>query len=159
MVNVGLFDPYDVTVVLMANGNRANGGLRSRFRRTDATIASGKTKVIDIAMEYDGLSDYPVNSRNLLACLNAYLGYLTIHGGSMKKVDFDTAVRGLGVEYGSTTYVSVPHPSGMIPLVRLFLGLRFVPKRWRSRLRTSIESRVEVGYDRSRIGQDVKFRH
>jgi len=161
MINLGLFDPYNVVVVLMANGNRANGGFRSRFRKINATIADGKTPVIDIAKEYDGLSDYPVDSRNFLACANAVIGYLTSHGGSMKTVDFDKAVREYGEVCDNTVYITVPHPSGTVPLNRLLLalGLRFMPERWQNRLIDMIETRVNTGYYcPSKIGQDVKFR-
>jgi hypothetical protein len=88
----GLPPPDQVTFVLAANPNRPNGGLFERpgifgpFRIPilDATVGipaptDTGVRTTDIAIQYDGVSDFPEYPINLLADANAIAGLLFIH--------------------------------------------------------------------------------
>ncbi len=147
-------DKDRLSFVLIANPNRPNGGIIERPVRfggipvaditfgpptpTDTGIAT-----TDIAMQYDGISDFPAYPLNPLAVSNALLGTLLIHpsylqpkgngaGGEPKP---GAAVYGYRdpAEYvaqqdcdrhpencqtlGDTTYVTIPNPEATLPLL------------------------------------------
>ena len=84
--------PPDVTFLLLGSGNRPDGGFLERFaglvipgatgfdfngaEPTDAGIAT-----IDIANQYDGNADFPQYPVNVVADLNALLGFIYQHAG------------------------------------------------------------------------------
>jgi PE-PPE domain len=84
--------PPDVTFLLLGSGNRPDGGFLERFaglvipgatgfdfngaEPTDAGIPT-----IDIANQYDGNADFPQYPINLVADLNAVLGFVYQHAG------------------------------------------------------------------------------
>jgi hypothetical protein len=84
--------PPDVTFLLLGSGNRPDGGFLERFaglvipgatgfdfngaEPTDAGIAT-----IDIANQYDGNADFPQYPVNVVADLNAVLGFVYQHAG------------------------------------------------------------------------------
>jgi hypothetical protein len=84
--------PPDVTFLLLGSGNRPDGGFLERFsglvipgatgfdfngaEPTDAGIPT-----IDIANQYDGNADFPQYPINLVADLNAVLGFIYQHAG------------------------------------------------------------------------------
>ncbi|MGO8966900.1 PE-PPE domain-containing protein [Mycobacterium sp.] len=84
--------PHDVTFLLLGSGNRPDGGFLERFsglvipgatgfdfngaEPTDAGIPT-----IDIANQYDGNADFPEYPINVVADLNALLGFIYQHAG------------------------------------------------------------------------------
>jgi hypothetical protein len=84
--------PPDVTFLLLGSGNRPDGGFLERFaglvipgatgfdfngaEPTDAGIPT-----IDIANQYDGNADFPQYPVNVVADLNAVLGFIYQHAG------------------------------------------------------------------------------
>jgi hypothetical protein len=84
--------PPDVTFLLLGSGNRPDGGFLERFaglvipgatgfdfngaEPTDAGITT-----IDIANQYDGNADFPQYPINVVADLNAVLGFVYQHAG------------------------------------------------------------------------------
>ncbi|WP_428339638.1 PE-PPE domain-containing protein [Mycobacterium sp.] len=84
--------PPDVTFLLLGSGNRPDGGFLERFaglvipgatgfdfngaESTDAGITT-----IDIANQYDGNADFPQYPINVMADLNAVLGFIYQHAG------------------------------------------------------------------------------
>jgi hypothetical protein len=88
----GLPPLNQVTLVMAANPNRPNGGLFMRpgifgpfnIPILDATVGipaptDTGVKTTDIAIQYDGVSDFPEYPINLLADVNALAGLLFIH--------------------------------------------------------------------------------
>ncbi|TLF69446.1 PE-PPE domain-containing protein [Nocardia asteroides NBRC 15531] len=147
-------DKDRLAFVLIANPNRPNGGIIERPVRfggipvaditfgpptpTDTGIATR-----DIAMQYDGISDFPAYPLNVLADANALLGTLLIHpsylqpkgNGAGSEPKAGAAIYGYRdpAEYiaqqdcatypehcqthGDTTYVTIPNPDGTLPLL------------------------------------------
>lgn len=147
-------DKARLSFVLIANPNRPDGGIIERPVRfggipvadvtfgpptpTDTGIAT-----TDIAMQYDGISDFPAYPLNVLADANALLGTLLIHpsylqpkgdgaGGAPKPgaaiygyPDQDVYVAQQDCarypahcqRHGDTTYVTIPNPEGTLPLL------------------------------------------
>lgn len=147
-------DKNRLTFVLIANPNRPNGGIIERPVRfgeipvadisfgpptpTDTGIAT-----TDIAMQYDGISDFPAYPLNVLADANALLGTLLIHpsylqpkgNGAGSEPKAGAAIYGYRDpadyiaqqncdEYpencqihGDTLYKTIPSPEGTVPLL------------------------------------------
>lgn len=84
--------PPEVTFLLLGSGNRPNGGFLERF---DGLVIPGATgfdfngaeptdagiTTIDIANQYDGNADFPQYPINVVADLNALLGFIYQHAG------------------------------------------------------------------------------
>ena len=84
--------PPEVTFLLLGSGNRPNGGF---LERVDGLVIPGATgfdfngaeptdagiTTIDIANQYDGNADFPQYSINVVADLNALLGFIYQHAG------------------------------------------------------------------------------
>lgn len=82
----------EVTFLLLGSGNRPNGGFLERF---DGLVIPGATgfdfngaeptdagiTTIDIANQYDGNADFPQYPINVVADLNALLGFIYQHAG------------------------------------------------------------------------------
>ncbi|MFD5177902.1 PE-PPE domain-containing protein [Nocardia sp. NPDC058379] len=143
-----------LTFVLIANPNRPNGGIIERPVRfgeipvadisfgpptpTDTGIAT-----TDIAMQYDGISDFPAYPLNVLADANALLGTLLIHpsylqpkgDGAGSEPKAGAAIYGYRdpadfvaqqncaahpencQSHGDTVYKTIPSPEGTLPLL------------------------------------------
>lgn len=82
----------DVTFFLLGSGNRPDGGFLERFEGlvipgmpgfdfngAEPTVAGIPT--IDVAAQYDAVADFPQYPINLVADLNALLGFLYTHAG------------------------------------------------------------------------------
>lgn len=121
----------DVSFVLIANGNRPNGGFLARgpegvtipsFLPFGGATFNGSTPTdtqydtVDIAAQYDGWSDFPVNPLNLLAVANAMMGVDYLHlGGTYDKTTLtDPGVIDQG-QYGDTHYYMISTP--VLPLL------------------------------------------
>lgn len=115
-------DPSQVSWVSIGNPDNRYGGIFSQLgihagRRLPATSPYGGVEVI---RQYDGWADWPTNSWNLLADLNALIGMFTVHP-DYTKVNLDspdnrtfTPANPDGSP-GNVTYVWVPTPT--LPLV------------------------------------------
>ncbi|MFE3317962.1 PE-PPE domain-containing protein [Nocardia sp. NPDC059195] len=147
-------DKDRLSFVLIANPNRPNGGIIERPVRfggvpiVDMTFGPPTPtdtgiETTDIAMQYDGISDFPAYPLNVLADANALMGTLLIHpsylqpkgngAGSAPKAG--AAVYGYPgrtdyiaqqrcelhpencQNHGDTTYISIPNPEGTLPLL------------------------------------------
>lgn len=129
--------------VLVANPNRPNGGILERFAGlfipligvsfngatpTDSAPTAPLTTV-DVVRQYDLMSDFPANPLNLLADLNAVLGYYFVH---LQPFDISTAE--LQGQYQDSTYYLVPTttlplltPIAQIPWVGSFISALLDP--------------------------------
>ena len=135
--------PQDLNFVLLANPLRKWGGIRSDigFRPTPDNT---QYQILDIAVEYDGVADFPDNPFNLLAVANALAGAQYIHIYGYNDIDIAAAEKLIWKE-GNTTYVLVR--SGNLPLLEPLrrMGLTELADELDSRLRPIIDS----AYDRS----------
>ena len=136
--------PENLSFVLAANPMRKYGGIRPAsglVRPTPETEYS----VTDIAMEYDGVADFPDNPFNLLAVANAIAGFQYVHIFGYDQVDLDTADK-LVWQDGNTTYVLVR--SENIPLLQplRILGLNDLADRLNAPLKAIIDSAYNRDY-------------
>ena len=146
--------PTDTTAIVFGNPNRPNGGVFARFPGFHAA-AFGMTfdgpapitdyKVLDVSWEYDGVSDFPRDTSNGLALLNAAFGFL-VHG-SYKSVNLDDKSSIVqDVTVGNTRYVTVR--GEYIPLL-MPLRLLGVPKPVLDAIEPGLRAQIEKAYDRS----------
>lgn len=172
-------DKSQLTFVLVANPNRPNGGLLARFAPWSnpflGLTASGPTptdtgiNTIDIALQYDGITDLPTYPLNLLADLNVLFGaflhssYMTPSSGytpdELVAAINDPANR---QTYGDTTYVTIPakHLPLVLPLRELgqALGIAAITTPIADLIEPTLKVLVELGYDRSiPYGQPTTF--
>ncbi|SBS75566.1 PE-PPE domain protein (fragment) [uncultured Mycobacterium sp.] len=98
----GVGEGPDVSFVLIGAGNRPNGGLSSRIAPSSAPLTNTQYATVDIAVQYDGIADAPLNPMNLLADLNAYMGMLMVHPNYMSHSLSEAGVVDQG-QYGDTT--------------------------------------------------------
>lgn len=107
-------DPVpDVTLALLGSGNRPNGGIFERFEGLYVPVlgvdANGAEPTdlgiptFDIAGQYDGGADFPQYPLNLVADLNAALGFIYVHGAYG-----DGAVHGLNDVGGTAAPLTGP---------------------------------------------------
>jgi PE-PPE domain len=150
-----------VSFVLIANGNRPNGGFLARgpqgftiplpFNRGGATF-SGPTPTdtqyptVDIAMQYDGWSDDPVNPFNLLAVMNANMGVEQLHPYYGDHSLTEPGIVNQG-QYGDTTYYLVPTP--ILPLLMPLDQIPVIGHPLADALDAPLRVIVEAGYNRT----------
>lgn len=144
-----------ISFVVTANQTRPNGGILVRFPSGSilgvTTVAPMPTNsartdpmwTVDIARQYDGWDDFPLNPLNLLADVNALAGMMMLHPTSV----FSDAPGQLQGYFQDTTYYIAPTtilplltPVAAIPLIGTPLALA-----WDAPLRVL----VETGYDRT----------
>jgi hypothetical protein len=153
----------DVSFVLIANGNRPNGGFLARGPE-GVTIPLGlpfggstfngsaptdtQYDTVDIAAQYDGWSDFPVNPLNLLAVMNAMMGVDYLHLGGTYD---DTTLTDPGVidqgEYGDTHYYLISTP--VLPLLMPLNNLGPLGHALADTLDAPLRVIVESAYDRT----------
>ncbi len=121
----------DVSFVLVANGNRPNGGFLARGPEgvtvpsllpfggatfNGSTPTDTQYDTVDIAAQYDAWSDFPVNPLNLLAVANAMMGVDYLHlGGTYDNTTLtDPGVVDQG-QYQDTHYYLISTP--VLPLL------------------------------------------
>lgn len=153
-------DPaHDTTYVLLANPNRPNGGFLERFDGITIPIldvtGSGATPdeggtTYDIALQYDGWSDFPRHFTHILSTVNALAGTIFLHGFANQEaqIDLDDLVDPTKTDIvvdGQTTYYTVPTPR--LPILIAFEA--FVPSPILTALDAPLRVMVEWGYDRS----------
>jgi hypothetical protein len=147
--------------MLVANPMRPNGGILERFAGfptipilgitfqgaspTDGPQLSGggfAFPTIDLARQYDALGgDFPERPLNLLATLNALLGYGLMHGETVDVPFGDAQFQG---QVGDTTYYMIT--TDIIPLLQPLES--FVPKPILAALDAPLRVIIENAYDR-----------
>lgn len=157
------------TYVLVANPNRPNGGILERgvafgtipilgltFSGATPTQTAGVPNcncandpnatitTYDIARQYDGISDAPVNPLNPIADLNAAMGYYYLHG-QYPNADPTTAIdQGT---YGDTHYYLIPtYP---LPLLMPLESIPVIGFPLADTLDPLLRVIVESAYDRN----------
>lgn len=155
-------DAPPVSFLLDANSMRPNGGILMRFddwptipilgipfpgaSPTDSVENIYRT--IDIVRQYDGLGgDFPVRPLNLIATLNALLGYGMLHGETVNVPLSEAQYQG---REGDTTYYLIE--TDMVPLLQPFQ--LFVPEPILKAIDAPLRVIIEDAYDRD-IGPGV----
>ena len=103
-------DPARVSWVSIGNPENTFGG-----KSPDPTPADSPYQGTEVIRQYDGWADWPTDTRNILAVVNAIVGMRTVHANYFK-VDIDDPAN-IRYTAGNTTYVFVPNT--MLPLVQL----------------------------------------
>ena len=103
-------DPARVSWVSIGNPENTFGG-----RDPDPIPADSPYHGTEVVRQYDGWADWPTDTRNMLAVLNAIVGAQIVHTNYVN-VDLNDPNNIRHVD-GNTTYVFVPNP--MLPLVQL----------------------------------------
>lgn len=145
-----------VSFVFVANPNRPNGGILQRFAGayipilgvtfngatpTNSAMTAPLTTV-DVAGQYDLIADFPTNPLNLLADLNAVLGYYTVH-----LRPFAIGSPELQGTYQDSTYYLIP--AATLPLLVPVQQIPFVGPLLAAVLDPPLRVLVEAGYDRT----------
>ena len=150
-----------VSFVLIANGNRPNGGLLARGPQgltipiplpfggatfSGPTPTNTQYPTVDIAQQYDGWADFPENPLDLLADVNANLGIQYLHPtyGNSSLSDPGIVTQG---RYGDTTYYMIPTP--ILPVLMPLQQLPLVGSPVADTLDPPLRVVVEAGYDRT----------
>lgn len=153
----------EVSFVLTANGNRPNGGFLARGPEgvtiplglpfggvtfNGSTPTDTQYDTVDIAAQYDGWSDFPVNPLNLLAVANAMMGIDYLHLGGTYD---NTALTDPGVidqgQYQDTHYYLISTP--VLPLLMPLNNAGPLGHALADTLDAPLRVIVESGYDRT----------
>jgi PE-PPE domain len=154
--NPGAVNP---TFVLVANPNRPNGGILERgvalgtipiigvtFSGATPTTTAGATGITtyDVARQYDGVADAPVNPLNVVADANAVMGFFYLHG------QYPTANTSTMINqgtYGDTQYYLIPtYP---LPLLMPLESIPVIGFPLADTLDPPLRVIVESAYDRT----------
>lgn len=166
--------------VLVANPNRPNGGLLERIAPvtipiigltgTGPTPTDSGINTIDIAFQYDGVSDFPQYPLNIVAVLNVIVGGAQVHNSYMtgplgytEEELFDAITDPANRQtHGDTTYITIP--AKQLPLLVPFrqfgemTGLSLFTAALADLTEPILRVVVELGYDRSiSYGEPTKF--
>ncbi|WP_328859065.1 PE-PPE domain-containing protein [Williamsia herbipolensis] len=151
----GTPSPANVSFLVFGNPNRPNGGLLGRFAGLkipfpfditfDGESAPSNYKVTDIAWQYDGYADFPKDTRNLLAVVNALIGIVTLHGFYYDADPSNPDNIVSDYTEGNTRYVTL---KSSLPLLAGLYGLG-IPPQLLSGLDSFLRSEIEKAYDRS----------
>jgi hypothetical protein len=148
----------DIDFVLQADPNLPNGGLASRFPGLYIPIldmsfngpapTDTQFDTVEINRQYDGASDFPLYPLNLVADVNAILGFFYLHTNSFDvslAPDASTSPAYQGT-HGDTSYYFFPTED-----LPLFAPLRMlgVPESLIDVVEPFFRVIVELGYDRS----------
>lgn len=171
-------------VVLIADPRRNDGGILTRLPDglyvplIGATGGEGTSNptgrdgilVIQVTKQYDGIADAPKYPANVLADVNAAMGYYYLHRDMYQNVDLDlngdevvdqkdiTMAETMPDKYLVThsddgvTDVLVLTPTGQLPLTRPLLDLG-VPEQLVAALDPVLRPVIEAGYDRPQPGE------
>ena len=185
-------DQANINFALIGNPNRPNGGLFERLAMfgtvpiLDATFGmptptNTDMSTVDVAFQYDGVADFPLYPINLLADLNATLGFWYIHGsylapdgrnpdelpngltpGELAAAIADPANQ-QHLQGSDTTYVLIPTPN--LPLLQPLREFgaathtEFLTTPLIDLIQPALQVLIETGYDRSiPYGQPAPFR-
>lgn len=132
--------PSELGFVLFGNPARKYGG--SRVALGDLTPATAY-KVLDVSRQYDMASDAPDDSFNLLATINAWAGFSSVHP-DYEDVDIYDPANYVWKE-GNTTYVFVP--TERLPILGFLYGVGLTGLA--DALDAPLRAQIEKAYDRS----------
>jgi hypothetical protein len=148
--------PADLSFVLVANPNRPNGGILERFPGLhipilnvsfDGATPNDDYPTIDVARQYDPISDFPKYPINLLADANALFGYMYLHrnyGSGTVNLSDPTTYQ--SYTSGKTTYYLVH--TEHLPLLQPLRDLGF-PKPILDLVEPVLRVLIETAYDRT----------
>lgn len=152
----------ELSFVLVANPNRPDGGLLSRFPGLSIPFMgftfNGATPAnvyptIDYAIQYDGAADFPQYPLNLLATANALAGFAYIHPSySLSAAQFASGIVQPVSPDSLTTYILIP--TNDLPLLNPLRAVPFVGNPLADLIQPDLRLLVELGYDRAAY-QDV----
>jgi PE-PPE domain len=150
--------PSDLSFFLLSNPMRPNGGFLSRGPEgltipilgvtfygatpTDSCETGDCYETVDVAAQYDGLGgDAAVGLTNVLAVLNATVGFLLLHS-DMEDASFEDAL--YQGSHGDTDYYIVP--TKRLPILMLFED--FIPSPILTALDSPLRAAIEGAYAR-----------
>lgn len=147
-----------VSFVLTSNPNRPNGGILERFvgayipilgvtfdgAMTTNSPQPNPLTTVDVAHQYDPVSDFPTNPLNLLADLNVALGFLYFHPETAYFAVDDVQLQG---QYQDTTFYLAPAKT--LPLLLPLKQIPFIGAPLAATLDPPLRVLVEAGYDRT----------
>lgn len=152
----------ELSFVLVANPNRPDGGLLSRFTGLSIPLMgftfNGATPAnlyptVDYAIQYDGAADFPQYPLNLLATANALAGFAYIHPSyALSAAQFASGVVQPVSPDSLTTYILIPTHD--LPLLNPLRAIPFVGNPLADLVQPDLRVLVELGYDRTAY-QDV----
>ncbi|MGW4096568.1 PE-PPE domain-containing protein [Mycobacterium sp. NPDC004974] len=167
----GLPSPDDLSFLLLANPNRPNGGILARFPGLyvpildvmfDGATPDDEYKTIDVAREYDLIADFPEYPLNLLADINAFMGYFQLHPYyGPDQVNLDDPSTYESYTQGNTTYYRVRTQN--LPILQPLRDLGVHPALIHL-IEPVLRTLIELGYDRTPENMGVPtsaklFRH
>lgn len=132
--------PSALSFVLIGNPGRKYGGSRVGL---DEMTPDTEYNVLDVSRQYDLSSDTPDNPLNLLAMINAYAGFSSIHV-DYEDVDIYDPANYVWKE-GNTTYVFVP--TERLPILGFLYGVGL--SGLADALDAPLRAQIEKAYDRS----------
>lgn len=155
----------ELSFVFLANPNRPNGGILARFPGLyipilgvtfdGATIDDGY-QTIDVARQYDLISDFPKYPLNLLADLNALMGYFLLHPNYRSDViDLDDPSTYESHTSGNTTYYLVH--TEHLPLLQPLRDIGILTPVL-DLIEPTLRVLIELGYDRTPENMGVPTR-
>lgn len=156
----GSGDGPDVTFVVVGT-SRPNGGFAVRDttglvtqlffgvpvgeQDHDAPPTNTQYVTVDVAAQYDGLADAPLNPLNLLAALNAYVGFARhVAYAKYSLNDANTIDQG---QYGDTHYYLIPAP--ILPLLMPLESFGLLGHALADTLDAPLRVIIESAYDRT----------
>lgn len=146
-----------VGFVFVSNPNRPNGGILERFvgvhipildvTFNGATVTNSPQPTplttVDAVHQYDPVGDFPTNPLNLLADLNALMGFLYEHP------EEGTGTPMLQGQFQDTTYYLIPTVTGELPIIRPLNLLPWLGPLLTQVLDPPLRVLVETGWDRT----------
>ena len=147
-----------VGFVVTSNPNRPNGGILERFVGAylpifgvtfDGAMTTNSPQptpltTVDVALQYDPVSDFPTNPLNVLADLNVALGFLYFHPETAYFAANSVELQG---QYQDTTYYLVPAKT--LPLLMPLEQIPVIGPPIAATLDPPLRVLVEAGYDRT----------
>ena len=145
-----------VNFVMQSNPNRPDGGILARvpglhipflgvsFNGATPTDSpqSAPLTTVDVAGQYDLMSDSPTNPFNLLTMINAIAGYYFVH---LRPLDIGTPE--LQGQYQDSTYYLIPAPT--LPILAPITVVPWLGPLIATVLDPPLRVLVETGYDRT----------
>ncbi|WP_280833863.1 PE-PPE domain-containing protein [Mycolicibacterium frederiksbergense] len=155
----------ELSFVLVANPNRPNGGILSRFEGLyipilgvsfDGATPNDGYATIDVAREYDLIADFPKYPLNLLADLNALFGYVYLHGNyGSSVVNLNDPTSYQSYTSGNTTYYLIH--TEHLPLLQPLRDIG-VPAPLLDLVEPTLRVLIDLAYDRTPANMAVPTR-
>jgi hypothetical protein len=147
-----------IAFVLIADPERPNGGILARFpagtyipligiTAGNATPAGG-APVVMVTRQYDGVADAPVYVGNVLADMNAFLGFYYLHSTYYSVNPNDPTNIVTTSPDGTMTDILVPAAPGALPIF-MPLAQAGVPQAVLVALDPAVRALIETGYVRT----------